>query len=176
MNDRLMPLPTVFVLMPFHADFDPVYRDLIKSPLEAAGYSVSRADDPGDDDFVHENIYDQIVQNLWDADYIIADLSQFKPNVVYELGIAHTLNKRTIQISQEVHKDTPFDIKSQGVIKYSLVEGEGEAMTRKVLDILRRSRRDKYAFSNIVEKFVQTSGRRIITDPPARVDIGESQR
>ena len=164
----------VFVIMPFHEDFDPVYQDLIKSPLEAAGYTVSRADDPGDDDFVHENIYDQIVQNLWDADYIIADLSGLKPNVVYELGIAHTLNKRTILISQELDASVPFDLKSQYVLKYQLGRTTASDLSRQLLDILKRSERGNYRFSNIVEQFARNTGRTIMTDPPT--NVGRSQK
>ena len=68
--------------------------------------SVSRADDPSRDSVFYENIYDQIVQSLWDADYIIADNSTgSNSNVTYELGIAHTLNKRTLQISQSLDLD-----------------------------------------------------------------------
>ena len=127
----------VFVIMPFDSELDAVYRDLIKDPLEDAGYRVSRADDPSRDGVFYENIYDQIVQNLWDADYIIADLTGSNPNVTYELGIAHTLNKRTLQISQSL--DLMFDIKSQNVIPY-IVEGEQPSgLSEKLLSAIERA-------------------------------------
>ena len=101
---------------------DAVYLDLIKEPLENAIH-VSRADDPSWDGVFYENIYDQIVQSLWDAsDYIIADLTGSNANVNYELGIAHTLNKRTYK-SRCKSLDLMFDIKSQNVIPY-IVEGD----------------------------------------------------
>ena len=106
--------------MQFDDEMDTVYRDLIKAPLTKLGIVVNRADAPGEDEVLHENIYDRIVQSLWDADYIIADLTRNNANVAYELGIAHTLNKRTIQISQNLN--IPFDIKSQNVISYSLTD------------------------------------------------------
>ena len=83
----------IFVIMPFDTEFNAVFRDLIKNPLENAGYKVSRADDPSGNSVFYENIYDQIVLNLCDADYIVADLTGSNPNVTYELGIAHTLKK-----------------------------------------------------------------------------------
>lgn len=82
----------IFVIMSFDEALAEVYRTLIKAPLEAAGFNVNRADDPNVQFVVYEDIYDRIVQHLWDSDYIIADLTQFKPNVFYELGIAHALN------------------------------------------------------------------------------------
>lgn len=154
--------------MPFDPEFHAVYWDLIKSPLEGAGFTVSRADDPFADRAIYQNIYDEIVENLWDADYIVADLTNYKPNVVYELGIAHTLNKRTVQISQQLDIAIPFDIKSQNVISYSVNDDGASDLSAKVLDVLGLARRNLYIFSNIVDDYISRSTRKIITDPPAR--------
>lgn len=155
----------VFVIMPFDSEFDAVYRDLIKDPLENAGHKVSRADDPGKDEVFFENIYDQIVSNLWDADYIIADLTGSNPNVTYELGIAHTLNKRTIQISQTL--DLMFDIKSQNVIFY-IVDGDHKFdLSEKLLSVIERAEHGNYIFSNMVSNFARIASRQIITQPSA---------
>lgn len=154
--------------MPFDPEFDGVYRDLIKAPLEVGGFRVSRADDPKRGTVVHQNIYDEIVRNLWDADYIIADLTNYKPNVIYELGIAHTLNKRTVQISQQLDRAIPFDIKSQNVISYSVDNHGVSNLPSKVLEILGLASRNLYIFSNIVDDYISRSSRKIITDPPTR--------
>lgn len=156
----------VFVIMSFDADLYDVYSRLIKTPLEREGYRVSRADDPYEDDVVHENIYDRIVQGLWDSDYVIADLTKYKPNVFYELGIAHTLNKRTIQVSQNL--DIPFDIKSYNVISYIVDNCNESELTSRVLEVLRRSEQGKYIHSNIVDDFAKRMSRRIDTVPSAR--------
>jgi nucleoside 2-deoxyribosyltransferase len=44
------------------------------------------------------------------AAFIIADVTGRNPNVMYELGIAHTLGKPVIIITQEINK-IPFDFK-----------------------------------------------------------------
>ena len=156
----------VFVIMPFDSEFDAVYLDLIKEPLENAGYTVSRADDPSEDSVFYENIYDQIVLSLWDADYIIADLTESNANVTYELGIAHTLNKRTIQISQTL--DLMFDIKSQNVIPY-IVEGDRRSgLSEKLLSVIKRGEQGNYVFSNMVSNFATIASRQIIAQPSAR--------
>ena len=156
----------VFVIMPFDSEFDAVYRDLIKDPLEDAGYRVSRADDPSRDSVFYENIYDQIVQSLWDADYIIADLTGSNSNVTYELGIAHTLNKRTLQISQSL--DLMFDIKSQNVIPYIVEGDQPSGLSEKLLSAIERAEQGNYVFSNMVSSFAGIASRQIITYPSAR--------
>lgn len=152
--------------MPFAHEFDAVYRELIKTPLEQSGLRVSRADDPRQGTLVHQNIYDEIVQNLWDADYIIADLTESNPNVTYELGIAHALNKKTIQISQNLN--LMFDIKSQNVIHYSVQGDEKSDLPNSLLNAISRAEQDNYIFSNIVSDFARRASRTIITQPPAR--------
>ena len=159
---------TVFVIMPFHEDFDRVYEDLIKSPLEAAGYRVSRADDPGEDSLVHQNIHDRIVAGIWDADYVIADLTTYRHNVLYELGIAHTLNKRTILVSQHLPDDLPFDIQTHYVINYSVDSEARMELSNKILRQITLSEKGNFMFSNIVHRFAQLNGREIVTQPPAR--------
>ena len=156
----------VFVIMQFDDEMDTVYRDFLKEPLAEKGVVVSRSDDPSEDEILHENIYDRIIQNLWDADYVIADLTRNNANVAYELGIAHTLNKRTIQISQNL--DIPFDIKSQNVISYSVNGHHGPEISERIHNIIQRAEQDRYVFSNIVNDFVNRSSRKIITNPPAR--------
>ncbi len=157
----------IFVIMPFKPDMKWIYSDVIKAPLERQGYKVSRADDPKDDGTVHQDIYDDIMENLWYADYIIADLTENNPNVFYELGIAHTLDKRTIRISQQL--DIPFDIKWHTVISYRANEERAGELARTILGIIHRSEKGDYKFSNIVSKYLSTQSKRIVA-----VSIGDS--
>lgn len=153
--------------MQFDDEMDMIYRTLIKGPLAQRGYIVSRSDDPSEDEIIHENIYDRIVQSLWDADYVIADFTRNNANVAYELGIAHTLNKRTIQISQNLK--LPFDIKSQNVISYTVNEDLESELSQRILTVIERAEQGKYVFSNIVNDFIYRTSREIRTSPPARI-------
>ncbi len=63
-------------------------------------------------------ITDQIIQAIREADIIIADISDNNPNVMYELGLAHTMSKPAIIISQDVH-NSPFDVKDFRMILYN---------------------------------------------------------
>jgi hypothetical protein len=94
----------VFVLMPFREEFEGTYK-VIRQAASRAGFNVRRADEmtsPG-------RIMDQILVAIQTAGLVLADITGSNPNVLYEVGIAHTLRKETVLISQSSH-DIPFDI------------------------------------------------------------------
>ncbi len=49
---------------------------------------------------------------------IVADISSPNENVFYELGIAHTLGKKTIILTQNIGR-VPFDLRTQRIVVYS---------------------------------------------------------
>ena len=106
--------PLAFVIMPFGDDFDYVYADFIKRVLEEAGLDVDRADDIEN----QQTILRTVVDKIYNSDLIIADLTTSNPNVFYELGIAHTMRKPVIHITQSIGA-VPFDLKSQRLLEYS---------------------------------------------------------
>lgn len=105
---------TVFVLMPFSEKFREVYSNIIKPAISDCGYECIRADEisrPG-------NINEDIAENISRATFVVADLTETNPNVMYELGLSHALGRTTIMISQEFDK-LPFDVSTYRVIQYS---------------------------------------------------------
>ena len=106
----------IFVIMPFHTPFDFVYSDLIKEICERHGFEVIRADDM----YSTKQILEDIVKGINSADLIIADLTENNPNVFYELGIAHGLNKPVQIITQSI-TELPFDISAYRVFTYSMI-------------------------------------------------------
>ncbi len=107
-------MPSVFVLMPFREEFTPVYSSLIKPVLESQGFDVARADEIDNT----QPVMRDVVEGIWEADLIIADLTGFNPNVFLELGIAHTLRKLIIHITQDPLENLPFDLRPLRVIRY----------------------------------------------------------
>src|SRR5438105_15496566 len=105
--------PKAFVLMPFDQEFKSIYDDLIRPALEDAGYEVSRADTPLD----QQNIMRDVIQGIARADIIIADLSVVNANVSYELGLCHGLRIPTILITQSL-EEVPFDLRPYRVQIY----------------------------------------------------------
>lgn len=98
--------PFVFVLMPFHEQFDDVYQVGIKEACESINAYCERVDEQIFEERIIDRIYNQIVK----ADVIVADMTGRNPNVFYEVGYAHALNKRTILLTQR-SEDIPFDLK-----------------------------------------------------------------
>jgi len=79
-----------FVIMPFVEKnpqrppgfFKEVYKALIEPAAQAAGFDVDWANKPGSD-----VIQSTIINEVLEADMIIADLTDHNPNVLFELGL-----------------------------------------------------------------------------------------
>ncbi|MGC4034921.1 MAG: hypothetical protein QM764_03095 [Chitinophagaceae bacterium] len=95
-----------FVLMPFTNDFNDIYQYGIKESCKDAGTYCERVDEQ----IFHESILERIYNQIAKADVIIADMTGRNPNVFYEVGYAHALNKPTILLTQK-SEDIPFDLK-----------------------------------------------------------------
>jgi hypothetical protein len=107
-----------FVLMPFTESLTEIYTAFIKPTVEDATFGLvcRRADD------IKSN--KAIIQDIWksicEARLILADLSGFNANVMYELGIAHTVGKETILIYQRGENlKFPFDLAHIRRIEYA---------------------------------------------------------
>lgn len=94
-----------FVLMPFAAAFDRLYRDVVVPAIQEAGLTPLRADEV----FSPTPIVEDVWRHIASARLIVADVTQKNPNVFYELGIAHTIGKPVIVLTQS-SSDVPFDI------------------------------------------------------------------
>ena len=104
----------VFVLSPFEEPFNTIYEDHIRPSVESIKpLRCLRADD----------IYDNrpIIEDIWqctnEARLLISELTGRNPNVFYETGIAHTVGKEVILITQSM-QDVPFDLKHLRCIVY----------------------------------------------------------
>ncbi len=117
--ERIEPT-LVSAMMPFHPDFDNVYGK-IKILSESVGLHCRRADD------IWENpaVIQDVVSLIDRSKIVICDCSKRNPNVFYEIGIAHTLGRETILITQSEY-DIPFDLRHLRYIQY-LNNGEGIA-------------------------------------------------
>ena len=107
----------VFVLMPFTEDLTNIYQSIIKPTIEAPEFTLvcKRADDIKSNRAIIQDIW----KSLCEARLVIADLTGFNANVLYELGIAHTLGKETILIYQRgADVKFPFDLAHIRRIEY----------------------------------------------------------
>jgi len=102
-----------FVMMPFSAKFDEVYRLLISPAVTQSGLSVLRADEMSTSGFIVEQIRTAIQQSR----LCIADITGANPNVMWEVGFASSGKKPLILIAESSSK-LPFDIAHQRVLIY----------------------------------------------------------
>jgi len=126
--------PFCFVIMPFRNDeFDQrVYFDVIKPLIEnefkILCYRV-------DEDDLPDRIDNKIYTYLLKASFIIAEVTTRNPNVLYELGIAHMLEKDCIILTRSPHAEIPFDINRISAEPYETIE-ELMAYLRKAISAL----------------------------------------
>lgn len=102
----------VAVMMPFAAEFDTVC-DSIKEACSENGLFSYRADDIWSNSAIMQDIFDLIFSSR----IVIVDYTGRNSNVLYETGIAHTLGKTVIPITQSLD-DIPFDLKPHRALKY----------------------------------------------------------
>lgn len=108
----------VSVMMPFSAEFDAVYQ-AIKDACDLAELKCYRADDIWEESTFIQDIFNLIYQSM----AVVVDFSGRNSNVMYETGIAHTLGKNVVPITQNID-DIPSDLKPHRALKY-LPNNEG---------------------------------------------------
>ncbi|MFP5239717.1 MAG: hypothetical protein ACLGQW_07805 [Acidobacteriota bacterium] len=134
-----------FVIMPFGGPFDQFYATTLKKVLEHAGFIVQRADNISS----QHSIMKDVVKSICFADLIVADLTTSNPNVYYELGVAHALNKKVVMLTKSID-EIPFDIKAYRVVKYGDHYADMSAGMEMLASIAGAALRGEDIFSNPV--------------------------
>jgi len=137
-----------FVVMPFDSSFDAVFELLIKPPLEDAGFLVTRADLSNN----QTQILRDVVTMLARADLVVADVTDLNGNVMYELGLAHAMGKRTVMLTQSIAQ-LPFDLHSYRANAYSTHFSEAAKLKDKLRDIAIGVTSNTLSFGNPVQDF-----------------------
>ncbi len=126
-NERAVTAPekgkTCFVIAPIGPEgseirkqSDQVLKHIIKKALEPR-YIVERADDINRSG----TIIAQVVQRVFEADLVVADLSRRNANVFYELAIRHATRKPAVHLAV-AEEDVPFDVNQIRLIKFNLTD------------------------------------------------------
>jgi hypothetical protein len=99
---------TCFVMMPFSSPVGDYYSAIYEPAIQKAGLRPMRADA---DIFGTGKIIDQVWRGINSAKVLVAELTQRNPNVFYELGLAHALDKPVVLVgSRSNEQDVPFDL------------------------------------------------------------------
>lgn len=115
-------------MMPFDAAFNVVY-DSIRQAANDAGLRCRRADDIWENAAIIQDVVSLIVRSR----IVICDCTGRNPNVFYEAGIAHTLGRDVILITQSEH-DIPFDLRHLRYVRY-LNNAEGRTSLAEALQL-----------------------------------------
>lgn len=103
-----------FVIMPFAKPIGDYYEKIYAPAIKKAGLTAVRADN---EIFGTGKIIDQIWTGITNAKVLVADLTNRNPNVFYELGLAHGLEKPVVLVCSN-ESDVPFDLRHIRVIYY----------------------------------------------------------
>ncbi len=119
-----------FVIMSFSGNpqLKDFYEKAIKPTVQRLGYRCLRVDE----EQFNGSIRDRIVANIRAARFIIADLTEARPNCYYEVGIAHALGKEVIHITRDL-KDVHFDVGDFNFILYKDIDGLKRELRQRAL-------------------------------------------
>jgi hypothetical protein len=139
-----------FIVMPFSLEWSGDVHRILSGVCKSLAVQPMR----GDDVFKPSDILVDIWQSINVADFVIADISGRNPNVLYELGIAHTLAKPVLIISKNTD-DIPIDLSTRRVIIYGRSEAHWQEeletkVTLAVQEIIRAYSLDTSAKPNIL--------------------------
>lgn len=105
---------TIFAAMPFSPEFEDTFFLAMAPACEAAGGACVRVDH---EEFIGD-VVAEIKSQITGSAALIADVSNARPNVLYELGYATALGIPIVQISSSPLDELPFDIRNENTIRY----------------------------------------------------------
>ena len=96
-------------------DLDKTYKNIIKPAAEAAGMQCVRADEIQDSGLIDKSMYALLMH----ADLVVADISTYNPNAIYELGVRHAVRPYSTIIIKEQEGTIPFDLDHTRIFHYA---------------------------------------------------------
>jgi hypothetical protein len=130
---------TAFIMMwmdPKHPELADV-ADTVRSVFRSFGIRAVRADD-----IEHEGaISERVLNEIRTSEFLFADLTGTRPNVYYEVGFAHALDKRVLLFRKsgtEIH----FDLAAYNCPEYENLRDLREKLTRRLVGITNRNPTD----------------------------------
>lgn len=128
--------PKAFIVMQFSDEFNKLYNEVIKPICEEYGLECERADEF----YTSTPIIADIVNSLIKCSIIIAEITPDNPNVYYELGYAHAINKPTILLCDKNKRSKlPFDVSGFRTLFYEdsiMGKSNIESTLKKYLEVI----------------------------------------
>jgi hypothetical protein len=124
----------IMVLTPF-SEGEMEAFEIIKETCTRNGFRCVR----GDEDYTASDILSHVVRLIAKSRIVIANISSRNPNVFYELGIAHAMDKQTILVSKKM-EGVPFDVSSFRVLLWETKEDLRINLTETLLRTIAENR------------------------------------
>jgi len=131
-----------FVIMPFGdkkdidgtpIDFDEIYHTFIKDAVTGLGVNCIRCDEIAETGWIHSKMFHEI----FDSDVAVVDITSLNPNVFYELGVRHALNKHVTVLIRKSGTPTPFNVSGFQILDYKLDDPENlKSGTEKIREFI----------------------------------------
>lgn len=106
-----------------------MFEDLIRPVVEDLNLDCIRADRVSRSGLIHK----EMIENLLEADVVIADVTLGSPDVYFELGIRQTARRAGTVILRHAASAVPFSIAGLRALDYDL-EGRGGIARQQVLE------------------------------------------
>jgi len=105
----------IFAGMPFSREYDDTFLVAMSHAAKAVNAACKRVDRTEFEGDIVEEIKRLIRQSI----AVIIDLSESKPNVLYEAGYAHALGKPSVHICSTSLEELPFDVRNWNTLTYN---------------------------------------------------------
>ncbi len=96
-------------------DLDVTYNNIIRPAAQKAGFKCVRGDEVLESGIIDKSMYALLIH----SDLVIADITTFNPNAIYELGIRHAAKPFSTIIMKEKDGNIPFDLNHIKTFTYS---------------------------------------------------------
>ncbi len=106
--------PKAFIVMQYTEEYNELFDEVIKPVCEEHGLDAIRADDL----YTQNQVIQDIIFSIRESAVIIADITPDNPNVYYEVGFSHGINKPTILLCDTSRERLPFDLSGFRTIFY----------------------------------------------------------
>ncbi len=159
-----MDRPIAFVIMSFAPEHQGIYDAVIKPTLEEdLGWRCWRVDEqPGAGSIVR-----QIVVGIANAALVVADLTALRPNVLYELGVAHTLGTPVLTLFRKGGDSMPFELRAYHYIEYEDSAAGARRLSQAIITAIRALPQWGTQPSNPVQDFLPAERRNSTPISPA---------
>jgi len=139
--ERIVMPRTVFPIRPFTKEYKDVFHSW-QDVCKDFNFEVLDTEEPNSS----EPILPRILDGIRRSAFVIADVTEVKPNVFYEIGYASGLGKQVV-LTARTHTELPFDLKDLPVLFWDTQTDLKEQLKKRLTNVVQKLRRSGSARS-----------------------------